>query len=627
MASTVLVVEDDHHVVEILRLYLGRDGHKVLSAGNGIDGLRLAREASPGLVVLDLMLPGIDGMKVCRALREESDVPIVMLTARVEESHRLEGLDLGADDYVTKPFNPRELAARVRAVLRRTAKDMIEDGPMELSHGEITVNVSTRTVNIGNNQIALTPTEFRMLALFMKEPGRTFTRDQIIQQVFGYDFDGFDRTIDAHISNLRKRLSAANGKVSPTYIRTVYGVGYKFGLQFRLILGFTLTLGLALTGVGVYTGFAADREVGQFSERLETARAARIEEMISESYRQRRGWDELQGIVERAGALYDRRIVVTDAKEQVIADSHARYGPSLSVWQRSKGDRPIRTGDEEIGFLALATSQVQETVAEPAISRVVSSLNWSLVWTGLAAGVGGVLLVTMLSRRILAPVRELTAAAASLGRGNLHKRVSVSSSDEIGQLGSTFNAMADRLQKGEEQRVTLIGDVAHELRTPLSNIQGYLEAIRDGLLVPNGSTIDIIHQQALHLGRVVEDLRIIALADAGALALSMEVESVAELLEGSVEAYRPLAEAKGVTVTHSVAEDIPMVLVDRTRIAQVLTNLLNTAVMHTPKGGSVLVSAEASESVVKVSVTDTGEGMPSEELEQIFRPILPSRPI
>ena len=229
MASTVLVVEDDHHVVEILRLYLGRDGHKVLSAGNGIDGLRLAREARPDLVVLDLMLPGIDGMNVCRTLREESDMPIVMLTARVEESHRLEGLDLGADDYVTKPFSPRELAARVRAVLRRTSKDMVENGPTGLCHGEIRVNVSTRTVSIGNNEVTLTPTEFRMLVLFMKEPGRTFTRDQIIQRVFGYDFDGFDRTIDAHISNLRKRLSAANGKGSPTYIRTVYGVGYKFG--------------------------------------------------------------------------------------------------------------------------------------------------------------------------------------------------------------------------------------------------------------------------------------------------------------------------------------------------------------------------------------------------------------
>ena len=222
MASTVLVVEDDHHVVEILRLYLGRDGHKVLSAGNGIDGLRLARESRPDLVVLDLMLPGIDGMKVCRALREESDVPIVMLTARVEESHRLEGLDLGADDYVTKPFSPRELAARVWAVLRRSTKDLIEDGPTEISHGEI-------SVKIGNNEITLTPTEFRMLVLFMKEPGRTFSRDQIIQRVFGYEFDGFDRTIDAHISNLRKRISAANGKESPTYIRTVYGVGYKFG--------------------------------------------------------------------------------------------------------------------------------------------------------------------------------------------------------------------------------------------------------------------------------------------------------------------------------------------------------------------------------------------------------------
>lgn len=227
MASTVLIVEDDAHVVELLRLYLGQDGHRVLSAGDGPAGLRLARDEQPDLIVLDLMLPKLDGMSVCRILREESDVPIVMLTARADVPQRLEGLDMGADDYVTKPFSPRELVARVRAVLRRTAREEVEEGPALLSCNGLKVNMLSRKVYSNGTEISVTPTEFRILAMFMKEPGRIFTRDQIIDRVFGYEFDGFDRTIDVHISNLRKRIS--DGRGGQGRIKTVYGVGYRFG--------------------------------------------------------------------------------------------------------------------------------------------------------------------------------------------------------------------------------------------------------------------------------------------------------------------------------------------------------------------------------------------------------------
>ena len=227
MANTVLILEDDPHTVEVVQLYLRRDGHKVLSSANGLEGLRLAREVRPDLVVLDLMLPGMDGMEVCRILREESDVPIVMLTARVEEEDRLAGLDMGADDYVTKPFSPRELAARIRAVLRRTARDIIEVGPTELVYGSITVNLPRRTTHVESIPVRLTPTEFRLLVLMIREPGRIFTRDQIIDRVFGYDFEGFDRTVDAHIYSLRRKLEGGPG--DQRFIHTVYGVGYKLG--------------------------------------------------------------------------------------------------------------------------------------------------------------------------------------------------------------------------------------------------------------------------------------------------------------------------------------------------------------------------------------------------------------
>ncbi len=225
MSATVLIVEDDPHTAEVVGLYLRQDGHSVLVAGDGIQGLRLARQESPDLVVLDLMLPGINGLEVCRSLREESQVPIVMLTARVEEHDRVAGFDLGADDYVAKPFSPRELAARIRAVLRRTAQDRTDSGPCQLAIGDISLDTQRRSVAVGDVPLQLTPTEFRLLTLFLRDPGKTFTREEIINRVFGYDYDGFDRTVDSHVSSLRRKLDeAAQGR---RYIHTVYGVGYK----------------------------------------------------------------------------------------------------------------------------------------------------------------------------------------------------------------------------------------------------------------------------------------------------------------------------------------------------------------------------------------------------------------
>ena len=214
----MLIVEDDPETVELVGLYLRRDGHEVLTAADGVEGLRIARETQPGLVILDLMLPKLDGIEVARALRQESDVPIIMLTARVEEEDRLSGLEVGADDYVTKPFSPRELAARVKAVLRRTA-DHLEQGPAQLEHGDVTVSLRNRSVRVGNQPVGLTPTEFRLLVLMIKEPGRVFTRDQIIDRAFGYDFEGFDRTVDAHVSSLRRKLASTASK--QTHIHTV----------------------------------------------------------------------------------------------------------------------------------------------------------------------------------------------------------------------------------------------------------------------------------------------------------------------------------------------------------------------------------------------------------------------
>jgi DNA-binding response OmpR family regulator len=219
----VLVVDDDVKTVELVRLYLDRDGYQVLTAYDGVEALRLARESFPDLIVLDLMLPDIDGLEVCRTLRHESDVPIIMLTARTTDQDKLMGLDLGADDYVTKPFSPSELAARVRAVLRRLPG---ERGPEEIRSGELSMNFTTHEAWFAGKPLNLTSVEFKLLGVLAKEPGRVFSRANLIEEALGYDFEGFDRTIDVHILNLRRKLELDPSH--PKYIKTIYGVGYKF---------------------------------------------------------------------------------------------------------------------------------------------------------------------------------------------------------------------------------------------------------------------------------------------------------------------------------------------------------------------------------------------------------------
>ena len=236
MTTRILVIEDDPGIARIISLYLEQDGCAVTLAADGAEGLRQAQDTAPHLIVLDLMLPRLDGMSICRALRAASDVPIIMVTARAAETDRLAGLDAGADDYIVKPFSPRELAARVRAVLRRTTRQngaraatdaLSADAPASLEYDGIAIDLNTRAVRIGDRQPALTPTEFRLLALLAEQPGRIFTRDQIINGAFGYDYDGFDRTVDVHIANLRRKIEPDGRK--PRYVQTVHGVGYRFG--------------------------------------------------------------------------------------------------------------------------------------------------------------------------------------------------------------------------------------------------------------------------------------------------------------------------------------------------------------------------------------------------------------
>ena len=410
-------------------------------------------------------------------------------------------------------------------------------------------------------------------------------------------------------------------------------------LQFRLALGFVLALGLALALIGVAAGVVAGKQTERFERDRGLAQEARVRQFVSNYYAGQQTWarddPRLQESVERTARVAGSRIVVYDSAGRVLADSHpSLLTDSLNQGQKGKGRYwkdvrkfPVFYGEREVG--AFTVSDVSGTgvsdtgpggadIRDPAAARISSVVNRSLFWAGISAAAAGTLIVWLLSRRTLAPLQSLGAAARRLGRGDLSQRAETTGPTEIRELAHSFNVMAEGLEEAERQRRNLTADVAHELRTPLSNIQGYLEAIKDGLVDPTPETIDTIHEQALHLSRLVEDLRLLAQVEAGALQLQLSPTQVEELLQSSVEAVRPRADAKGIDLGLDVEPSLPMIDLDSTRISQVIGNLLENAITHTPEDGRVTVSALSTGGAIEVTVSDTGPGIAPEDLPRIF---------
>jgi two-component system alkaline phosphatase synthesis response regulator PhoP len=225
--KTILVVDDEERLVSLLEAYLSQAGFRVITAGDGAQALQVAERQPPDLIVLDVMMPEMDGYEFMRLYRRERDVPIILLTAKVEPEDRIVGLELGADDYLTKPFRPRELLARIRAILRRAGSS--EPTIDTLQCGEVVVDRHNHAVQVAGREVDLTPSEFDLLAALMSAPGRVFTRTELLDRIQGVAYEGYERTIDVHVKNLRAKIEAEPRR--PRYVETVYGVGYRFARE------------------------------------------------------------------------------------------------------------------------------------------------------------------------------------------------------------------------------------------------------------------------------------------------------------------------------------------------------------------------------------------------------------
>jgi signal transduction histidine kinase len=409
-------------------------------------------------------------------------------------------------------------------------------------------------------------------------------------------------------------------------------------LNFRLMAAFTLVIIVTVGSVFFFTYRSTQHEIGQAEQRLEQIQDARIENELGRYYQFTGNWDGVQSIIVQWGNLYGRRIILTDKDNTVLADSdESLIGSSYTDSQDNQPMALILTPGQMLGMMlptnpgqSMGPAAQKYTVGilyvlpgdtdinGAALSITYDTIGKYFIWGGLVAIAIALLLTYFFSRRILAPMKALINATRHFGKGDFSRRVEDKDKGELGELAQSFNSMAADLERTERLRRNMVADVAHELRTPLSNLKGYLEAVSDGLVKPDKETIRSLNEEAAILSRLVNDLQELSLADAGEIKLNIQSADINGLIMDTLNGVQAKAAARGLTLNADLPETLPAVSIDAHRIKQVLLNLLENATVHTERGGSITVTAKEQGKTVHVSVADTGEGIPAEEQSLIF---------
>jgi signal transduction histidine kinase len=397
-------------------------------------------------------------------------------------------------------------------------------------------------------------------------------------------------------------------------------------LQFRLLLAFVLVIIVAIGTVSIFVFQNTGSELEQFDVRTEQIQTERTGMLLSYYYYfNNMNWDGVQTAVEELGTSEGLHILVTNVDGIIVANSEGdslgkEYHTSTPGTKLFLPTPPPPGGGMMISppKTMIGTLYINPESARALTKTLADTINRFLLWGGLLAIAIALVLTLFLSRRISSPVRALTASARKLGQGDFSQRVPSKGKGEIAELAQAFNSMAEDIEGNEKLRQNLVADTAHELRTPLSNLRGYLEAIKDDVIKPDATTINSLYEEATLLTRLVDDLQELALADASELKLVKQAEDISGVIKQAVSSYQSQASDKGISLHTDLQEKLPLCDIDSQRIAQVLHNLISNAVTHTPREGTITISAKESGKYIEVTVTDTGEGIPPEELENIF---------
>jgi len=384
-------------------------------------------------------------------------------------------------------------------------------------------------------------------------------------------------------------------------------------LQFRLLVAFILVIVVAAGTSSIFMGITFQRQMQQYQNALDRARIIRAENILVQYYLTFGSWDGVQPVIDQAGLIYGRRMILTDSHGIVVADTKNELIDKPFEYKWSGVNIPL---DAPIKFGTIYISPVGGESSEA--STLMRAINFFLITGGILAVLVATAVTVFISRRLSKPIQALTVAATNLGKGDFTQRVQTDDRGEVGQLARSFNNMADELENAEKLRRNLVTDVAHELRSPVSNIRIQLEAIEDNLLEPDARTMSSIHEETMLLSRLIDDLQDLSLMEAGRLKMDTQPVEIPRIIEQAGEALLPKAQANNISIEVDIQDNLPCCMVDPHRIGQVIRNLVNNAIAHTHADGLIKISAKRVDNRIEICVEDNGEGIPADDIPNIF---------
>ena len=567
--NKVLIVDDDEHIVELIKLYMDKEGFDTVTANNGKKAVELFKSEAPAIVILDVMMPEMDGWQVCREIRRVSNIPIIMLTAKGETFDKVLGLELGADDYMVKPFEPKELLARVKAVLRRS--DTKEsNAEKEIVFPNLTINLSNYELKINGNIVEVPPKELELLYFLASNPNRVFTREQLLEEVWGFDYFGDSRTVDTHMNNV---ISVSQNLEYWTGSLQIEDTDYRARAAYKQLL----------------------RSWGSFlnSDIIVTNSNGEVLESTTSSATVP---DELVHIVTNGNIV---------KKYSTLNGSYKNKMMVIGV--------PIKYQGGIVGasFYVTGIFDIRKTTLELFMMVIITSL-----FSVLAAFV----LVYMQSKKISKPIEEINKAARGIASGKFDKRVEVTSADEIGQLASSFNFMADSIEALEDTRSEFISDVSHELRTPMTSISGFIEGILDGTIPPEKEKeyLKIVLDESKRLTKMVNDMLEMSKMSSSEYKLDVSEFDLNELTRICIIGLCNRIDEKNLELNVDFEDDILKVIADKDAIKRVVINLLDNAIKFSYPNTTIGIRTWIEDGRARFCVGNFGDGISGADLSNIF---------
>ena len=643
----ILIVDDDNNIAELISLYLTKECYDTKIVNDGEEAVREFHSFQPNLILLDLMLPGMDGYQVCREIRHDSDVPIIMLSAKGEVFDKVLGLELGADDYIIKPFDSKELVARVKAVLRRFQPSRTI--PVSATAGkcveypDLIINQTNYSVIYQGRTVDMPPKELELLYFLASSPNQVFTREQLLDHIWGYEYIGDTRTVDVHIKRLREKIKDH----ASWAITTVWGIGYKFEvkkimrrtLYRKLILIYVI---LAIAGFTLISTVGSRMVEDSLVSSASTSLYREATQIASKQgdlyYHSERSLTDLYNSLSALASYHNSQIWLISADGEILLNTAAALdeeNPEIidGFDPVALGSEYYSTGtffgyfeDKMLSVMVPVTSdfRINGYVAIHLPLQDVYQQRESLLARIdflflLVFGLSFVILIFFLPRRVPA-AEKIINGAKEYASGNLTHKIDVKSHDEMGYLASTLNYMSGELNKTGEYQRKFVANVSHDFRSPLTSIKGYVEAILDGTIPPEMQEkyLKIVLFETERLHKLTQSLLTLNDIDDKGNMLDLTSFDINAVIKDTAASFEGTCTKKRISISLILASRTLYVCADMGKIQQVLYNLIDNAIKFSNNDSTITVETTEKHGKVFVSVKDTGCGIPKASITKIW---------